>query len=79
MSSQDSTSSPRKPEFKAKGHDSVLQKAQDGKKTVHVLTNSGNIYVGTLIARDRYTLSINIDGQPRVVFKSSIESFTVAN
>lgn len=70
----------RKPEFKAKGHDVVLQRAQDGKKNITVITNRGTAYAGVLVARDRYTVSVQQSpGNVSVIFKSAIESFTVAD
>lgn len=63
--------------FKAKGHDAVLQRLQDNRSPVTVRTVTGQSHGGTIAARDRYTISLQLpNGGKRVVlFKSAIESF----
>lgn len=63
--------------FVPKGHDAILKRYQDNKtRVVLASVNSDCTYVGTIVARDRYTVTIKNDqGRPVVVYKHAIESF----
>jgi sRNA-binding regulator protein Hfq len=64
---------PRKP-FVAKGHDALLKGLQDSGADVTVCVN-GDIIVGKIIARDKFTVTLNDGGIDSVlIYKSAIET-----
>jgi len=65
----------QKKKFEAKGHDKQLENAQFGRKLVTIVTLDGATYSGTIIKRDRYTVTIQMEGEfeCRMFFKSAIE------
>jgi sRNA-binding regulator protein Hfq len=71
-----SFSSPSK-EFKAKGHDAVLKAVQDRKTACVFKTTDGESVRGQIIARDRYTISVLVEGEldARIYYKHSIAYF----
>jgi RNA chaperone Hfq len=63
--------------FIAKGHDAILKDLQDNKHTTSIALISGEVYKGvTILARDKYTVTIAADGQRVTIYKHAIESFT---
>lgn len=70
---------PRKP-FVAKGHDSFLKDIQDKEGYITITkTGDGSEITGKLIARDKFTITIMVDGTRRVtIYKHAIESFEPA-
>lgn len=65
-----------KTQYKAKGHDAVLQRLQEQGSEVEVRTNGGEVYVGKLVARDRFTMSVQLPaGKRAVIYKSAVEAF----
>lgn len=73
-------STPNKP-ASPKGHDAVLKAIQDDGRTINITLLSGETMSGTLVARDKFTISVlvNVAGKIEdavfVVFKHGIESF----
>lgn len=63
----------------AKGHDAILKKAQEsGKNVTFYLIGSGtNCMTGTVVERDRYTVSVKVGDTVRVLFKHGVLHFTV--
>ncbi len=65
-----------KTQYKAKGHDAVLQRLQEKQTEVEVRAVGGKVYRGKLVARDRFTLSLELpDGKRAVIYKSATEAF----
>lgn len=64
-------------DFKAKGHDAVLKAVQDRKTACVFKTTNGESVRGQIIARDRYTISVLVDGEldARIYYKHSIAYF----
>ena len=73
---------PKKAPFVAKGHDAILKRIQDNPNSgLSILAASGEVYKGRLVARDKYTITIErIDDSGNLirhtVYKQSIESFS---
>lgn len=68
---------PRKP-FVAKGHDAVLQRIQQRENSTISITpiSTGEPVLGKLVARDKYTITIQLEcGTRRTFYKHAIESF----
>ncbi len=60
----------------SKGHDAVLRAIQSQERTITVETLSGTLFVGQLVGRDKFTLTVRgADHRRRVIYKSAIESF----
>lgn len=66
-----------KPVF-AKGHDAVLKGMQDVREMARVCLMSGDIHIGKVVNRDRYTITLEIEGKKRVIYKHAIEFFELA-
>lgn len=72
-----------RPAFTAKGHDAILKRLQDGKEDVIVVMISGDRIAGKIIARDKFTITLNVkddeEGSEKEVdvtlYKHAIESF----
>lgn len=63
--------------FVAKGHDAILKDLQDNKHTTEINLISGEAYKGaTILARDKYTITIGVGGNRVTIYKHAIESFT---
>lgn len=60
--------------FKAKGHDAVLMRLQERGDKVEIRTINGDRYSGKVVARDRYTVSLDQGGRRAVIFKSAISA-----
>lgn len=57
-----------------KGHDATLKSAQDLGEVIVVQPINGDSYTCTLLNRDRYTISVQLeDGKKRIVYKHAIE------
>lgn len=69
---------PPKKVFVAKGHDAILKNMQDTAGKVEITTmGDGSTHVGTLVARDKYTITIQCaDGRRYTFYKHAIESFS---
>ena len=69
----------RKPRkfFVAKGHDAILKGLQDiGGIITITASGDGKEWTGKLIARDKYTITIQLDGgRSKTFYKHAIESF----
>jgi len=67
--------------FVAKGHDAVLKACQERKAQVSIKTAQGEMMVGTIMARDRYTISVMVNGETdaRIIYKSHIVYFQPKN
>lgn len=66
---------PRSP-AKAKGHDVVLAAIQDKGRDINIQLLSGEKIVGKVVARDKFTISIEqAGGTTYVVYKHAIETF----
>lgn len=65
--------------FVAKGHDAILKRAQDDRGHISIaLMSDGSQIDGRLVARDKFTITVDVLGTGRVtVYKHAIESFTV--
>lgn len=63
--------------FVAKGHDAILKNTQDAGGTITITTiGDGSSVTGKLIARDKYTITVEIElGVRRTYYKHAIESF----
>lgn len=70
----------RKAPHVAKGHDAILKNLQDRGAVINIQTISNELYVGTLVNRDRYTITIRrtIERQSTdyTIYKHAIESFS---
>lgn len=67
-----------KPKFVAKGHDAILKSGQDTGGTINITTMSGEVLVGMLINRDKYTVTLDTKtGERLTVYKHAIESFSI--
>lgn len=66
----------RKP-FVAKGHDAILKEIQDAGGMIIITTlGDGSQHTGTLIARDKFTITImTTTGGRQTFYKHAIESF----
>jgi hypothetical protein len=75
------TAAPRVP---PKGHDAILKAMQDNAQIATIITSGGgDVYVGTITGRDKYTITL-LTNHPdltvekkirRVFYKSAIEQF----
>lgn len=65
--------------FVAKGHDAQLQAAQHDKSHVVVVTLQGDSYVGELVRRDKYTVTIRpaTSVEEYIIYKHAIESVCI--
>lgn len=68
--------------FIAKGHDAQLQDAQYGKFEVRLALLSGDKCYGTVVKRDKFTITLRhnggeFDGQEEIFYKHAIESVLV--
>lgn len=59
----------------AKGHDAVLKAAQDSGAICLVQPMNGDAYSGKVLNRDRYTVTLLVEGRKRVVYKHAVEYF----
>ena len=68
---------PPKKAFVAKGHDAILKNQQDAGGLLEITTiGDGSVFVGKLVARDKYTITIEKnDGGRKTFYKHAIESF----
>lgn len=67
-----------KPKFVAKGHDAILKNAQDASERIEIIAMSGDVIVGKILNRDKFTITILEDsGKKRTVYKHGIESFSI--
>jgi sRNA-binding regulator protein Hfq len=62
--------------FVAKGHDAKLKALQDSGELITIMKTSGDIVTGRISARDRYSISIQVDGVTRTIYKHAIEEFS---
>ncbi len=67
----------QKAPFVAKGHDAILKEIQDVKGAIVVqLISSPESIRGKLVARDKYTITVQLySGIRRTLYKHAIESF----
>lgn len=72
-----SESGSSRPEFKAKGHDAVLKAVQDKGVPCKIKVLHEPEVTGKVIARDRYTISVMVDGEhdARIYYKQQIVFF----
>lgn len=71
-------SAPRKPPM-SKGHDAILKRAQDEKRTISITLLSGDRIGGIVVDRDKYAIVVKtMNDVEMVVYKHSIEFFVVA-
>lgn len=77
---------PLRKRFSAKGHDGQLQEAQYAKLPVTVLTMRDVSYRGTIVRRDRYTITLKASGigtrtdcgnAEVILYKHAIESILI--
>jgi len=70
-------SRPPKKVFVAKGHDAILKSVQDSAGLIEITPISDGVtVVGKLVARDKYTITVEFDaGRRRTYYKHAIESF----
>lgn len=75
---------PRK-KFIAKGHDAQLMDAQFGNLETVITTMSGSEFVGTIVKRDKFTITLRhcsetvaLAGQDEIFYKHAIESVRIA-
>ena len=67
-----------KAKFVAKGHDAILKNAQDAGSNIEIVTMSGEVIIGKLLNRDKFTVTLmGDDGRKLTVYKHGIESFAV--
>lgn len=64
----------------AKGHDAVLKSIQDDGREICITMQSGEKIVGTVVARDKFTISVRVPSSlcgflVWVVYKHAMESF----
>lgn len=63
------------PQRTSKGHDAVLGALQESKRKVTVILMSGERLHGTIISRDKFTITV-LNGDTRfVIYKHGIEMF----
>jgi len=67
----------QKPRFVAKGHDAQLQDAQMGRHDTEVISQSGIIYNGTIVRRDKYTITLLCPAGELILYKHAIESIQI--
>jgi sRNA-binding regulator protein Hfq len=75
---------PKKP-FEAKGHDKQLLDAERGGFLVEITSQSGNLYSGRIVRRDRYTVTLlrvvesdlGRQQHERMVYKHAIEMIEI--
>lgn len=59
-----------------KGHDAVLKALQDSGRTCTIVkASSGDKLVGKIVGRDKFTITLLVEGVRRVVYKHAIEEF----
>jgi len=72
------------PRVPPKGHDAILKAMQDNAQIATIITSGGgDVYVGTITGRDKYTITLLTDHPDatvekkirRVFYKSAIEQF----
>lgn len=84
---------PQAKKFVAKGHDAQLEKAQYGRLPVTISLISGSVYVGTIVKRDKFTITLRHDaastvspddsriaswaGQDEIFYKHAIEGVLI--
>jgi sRNA-binding regulator protein Hfq len=67
---------PSGPKIGPKGHDAVLKALQDsGRLCTIVKASSGDKVVGKIVGRDKFTITLLVDGVRRVIYKHAIEEF----
>lgn len=85
-SSETTTTTTKKP-FVAKGHDAILKAAQDSRNLIRIVTSGdGATHVGRLVARDKFTITIEVEFDTtvapfsvrRTFYKHAIEYFEMA-
>src|SRR5687768_6827831 len=55
------TPSTGKKPFVAKGHDAFLKDAQDNSRSLRIVTMSnGDVHIGRMVARDKFTITIEL-------------------
>jgi RNA chaperone Hfq len=59
----------------AKGHDAVLKRMQDNNSLVFIQPLNGDGFEGRVKNRDRYTITLEVGGRERVIYKHAIEYF----
>lgn len=70
------TDTPVKSRHIPKGHDAILKALQDSKATVTIVTSGGgDEFTGTIFGRDKFTITLLVDGVRRVFYKQAIEQF----
>lgn len=69
-----SGTSARRP-FTPKGHDAILKRLQDGRDDVEVILTSGSSLVGKVVARDKFTITVDESGTPWTIYKHAIARF----
>lgn len=65
--------------FIAKGHDAILKNAQDAGDMIKITAISGEIVIGKLVNRDKFTITVIEDatGDKATFYKHAIESFKI--
>lgn len=60
----------------ARGHDAILRVLQSQRTSVTVMLMSGERLTGTVVGRDKYTITLLCEGKRHIIYKHSIEWFT---
>lgn len=68
-----------KQKFVAKGHDAILKVGQDAGSSIQLtFMGSSEIIIGTLVNRDKFTITIEFEsGNRETFYKHAIKSFKV--
>lgn len=64
-----------KPKAKATGHEAFLIGLQQSGGEIKIITNADELFIGRVKHSDKFTISLDIDGETNVFFKHAIERF----
>jgi sRNA-binding regulator protein Hfq len=59
-----------------KGHDATLKKLQDNESLTNFYLIGGGALIGTVLDRDKFTITVLVDGREVVLYKHAILYFT---
>lgn len=77
LSAKPGYSATGKKPFVAKGHDAILKRIQDNGGDIEIwCLDSEESILGRLVARDKYTITVAVQGGNTTVYKHAIKRFS---
>jgi sRNA-binding regulator protein Hfq len=65
----------KRPTPLVKGHDAVLKAIQESKQTATIVTRAGEVFVGQITGRDKFTITLLTGTIRRIFYKHAVEQF----